>query len=88
MWGCEYGPMAGGWWGGFFPGSILSLLIWGLVIFLIVYLVIRIFKSQTRSLHGLSQDRFDSEAILKTRFARGEISREEFVKMQQILSQS
>jgi putative membrane protein len=88
MWGCEYGTMAGGWWGGFFPGSILSLLIWGIVLFLIVYLVIRIFKSQTRSLHGPSQDRSDSEAILKTRFARGDISREEFVKMQQILSQS
>ncbi|NPV06020.1 MAG: SHOCT domain-containing protein [Syntrophaceae bacterium] len=87
MWGCDYGPMSGGWWGGFFPGSLLSLLIWGLVIFLIVYLAIRIFKAQAHGPQGPSQDRFDSEAILKARFARGEISREEFIKMRQILSQ-
>jgi len=85
MWGCD-GPMVGGWWGSFFPGSLLSLLIWGLVIFFIVYLAIRIFNSQTRGSRGLSQDRMDSKAILNARFARGEISREEFIKMKQILS--
>jgi len=87
MWGCDYGSMAGGWWGGFFPGSLLSLLIWGLVLFLIVYVVLRIFRSQTQASQGPFRDRSDSEAILKARFAKGEISREEFVKMRQILSQ-
>ena len=87
MWGCDYGPMTGGWWAGFFPGSLLSLLMWGLVLFLIVYVVIRIFRSQILASQGPFRDRSDSEAILKTRFAKGEISREEFVKMRQILSQ-
>ena len=86
MWGCDYGPMSGGWWGGFFPGSLLSLLIWGLVIFLIVYLAIRIFRSQTLFPRGWSQDRIDSQAILKIRFAKGEISRDEFIRMREILS--
>ncbi|OQY02767.1 MAG: hypothetical protein B6I22_13095 [Desulfobacteraceae bacterium 4572_123] len=58
-----------------------------MVILLIVFLAIRIFRSQTHGPQGPSRDRSDSEAILKARFARGEISREEFVKMRQILSQ-
>jgi putative membrane protein len=87
MWGCDYGPMSGGWWGGFFPGSLLGLLLWGLAVFLMVYLAIRIFRPQTLGPRGPSRDRSDSEAILKARFAKGEISREEFVKMRQILSQ-
>jgi uncharacterized membrane protein len=33
-----------------------------------------------------SQDRIDSLFILKARFAKGEISQEEFLKMKQILS--
>lgn len=82
MWGCDYGPMTGGWWGGF-----LSMLIWGLVLFLVVYVVIRIFRSQTQASQRPLRDRSDSEAILKSRFAKGEISREEFVKMRQTLSQ-
>ena len=87
MLGCDYGPMSGGWWGGFLPGSLLSPLLWGLVVVLIVFLAIRIFKSQTHGPQGTSRDRSDSEAILKVRFAKGEISREEFVKMRQVLSQ-
>lgn len=88
MWGCDYGPMSGGWWGGFFPGSLFSLLLWGLVIMLIVLLAIRIFKPQTHGRRGPAQDRFDSETILKARFAKGEISRDEFVRMRQVLSDS
>ena len=87
MWGCDYTPLSGGWWGGFSPGSFLSLLIWGLVIFLLVYLAIRIFKSQSHGPHVSYQDRIDSLSILKARFARGEISRDEFAKMKQVLSQ-
>ena len=73
MWGCDYGPMSGGWWGGLFPGSLFSLLLWGLVIILIVFLAIRIFRPQAHGPRG-EQDRIDSEAILKARFAKGEIS--------------
>ncbi len=88
MWGCDYGPVMGGWWGGFFPGSILSLLLCGLIIVLVVLLAIRLFRSQTDSRQGPAQDRFDSEAILKTRFAKGEITREEFARMRDTLSRS
>jgi len=87
MWGCDYAPLSGGWWGSFFPGSLWSLLLWGLVILLVVYLAIRIFKLLAHNSQGPSQDRIDSQAILKTRFARGDISQEEFVKMKRIISQ-
>ncbi|MGB3210225.1 MAG: hypothetical protein WBB19_05925 [Desulforhopalus sp.] len=88
MWGCDYGPVVAGWWSGFFTGSIFSQLLCGLIIVLVVFLAIRIFRSQTDGLRGPVQDRFDSEAILKTRFAKGEISRKEFVRMREILSQT
>jgi uncharacterized membrane protein len=88
MWGCNYGSMSGGWWGIFLPGNLFSLLLWGMVILLIVFLAVRIFKSQTRESRWPAQDRFDSEAILKARFARGEITQEEFLKMRQTLSNS
>ena len=87
MWGCDFTPMSGGWWGGFFPGGLLPLLFWGLALFLIAYLAIRLFKHQPHGSLGSSQDRIDSLAIIKARFARGEISREEFIKMRQILLQ-
>lgn len=87
MWNCDFLPFSRGLWGGFFPGNLLSLLICGLVIFIIVYLAIRIFRSQVHGSHGSSLDRIDSQSILKVRFARGEISREEYIKMKQLLSQ-
>jgi putative membrane protein len=86
MWGCDYLPIGVSWRGGFFPGSFGHLLIWVLVILLLAFLAIRIFKSQTHNSPGSSLDRIDSLAILKSRFASGEISQEEFVKMKQILS--
>ena len=87
MWGCNYGPMSGGWWAGIFPGHLFSLLLLGLVILLIVFLAIRAFKLQAHGSRGPAQDRYDSEAILKARFAMGEISRDEFIRMNQILHQ-
>ncbi|MBW2015088.1 MAG: SHOCT domain-containing protein [Deltaproteobacteria bacterium] len=82
MWGCDYIPFLGGsrWTGGFFPGGILYMMVWGLVVLLFVYAAVRIFKAVTAGI--------DSLAILKARFAKGEISHEEFNKMKQILSQS
>jgi uncharacterized membrane protein len=64
----------------------LSLLIWGLIILPAVSLAIRFFKFLSNNPNSPSQDRIDSLAILKARFARGEISEEEFFKMKQILS--
>lgn len=87
MWGCDFSPISGGWWSGFFPSGILSILIWIMIILLLVYIVVRIFRSQTQNPYGSSLDRLDSLLILKGRFAKGEISQEEFIKMKQILSQ-
>jgi len=90
MWGCDYITFLGGsrWTGGFFPGGILYMVVWGLVVLLFVYAAIRIFKAITADKYGSQRDRIDSLAILKARFAKGEISHEEFNKMKQILSQS
>ena len=88
MWGCDYTSMSRGWEGVFFPGGFLSLLIWGVVILLIAYLIIRFIKPQEHGSRRSSQDRIDSLAILKARFASGEISEEQFVKMKEMLSES
>jgi putative membrane protein len=85
MLGCNYGPMSGGWWGGFFPAISLPLLAWGVTMLLFVYLGIRFFKYLSNNPNSPPKDRIDSLRILKVRFARGEISREEFLKMKQIL---
>lgn len=89
MWGCDYIPFLGKntWHGGFFPGGILYLLVWGLIVVLFVYAVVRILKAVTSGRSGSQQDRIDSLAILKVRFAKGEISSEEFQKMKRILNQ-
>jgi putative membrane protein len=89
MWGCNYLPFLGisGWAGGFFPGGILYLLVWGLILLLFVYAAVRVFKSVTADKSGSHRDRIDSLSILKIRYAKGEISSEEFNKMKQVLSQ-
>jgi uncharacterized membrane protein len=87
MWNCNFGPFAGdGWGGGFFPANLLSLLLLGLVVLLIVFAVIRILKPRADKPNGSFRDLTDSEEILKVRFAKGEISREEFIKMRQTLT--
>jgi putative membrane protein len=73
--------------GGFIHGGIGGLLIWALTIILIVYLVKAVLKSASRTPRPSTQDRSDSLAILKARFARGEISQEEFSRMKRILSE-
>jgi putative membrane protein len=88
MWNCNYGPWAGGWGGGFFPGNLWGLLLWGLVIVLLVYLATRLFRSRTAQPLNAYRDRDDSLTILKTRLARGEISTEEYHQMKKVLSRS
>jgi putative membrane protein len=74
--------------GGFFPGGIISLAIGGLVIFLLVYLAITVFRSLPNTNARSLRDRSDSLAILKARFARGEITEEEYSKMKGVISKS
>ena len=90
MWGCDYIPFLGrsSWAGGFFPGGILYLLVLGLIVLFFVYAAVRIFKAVTAERSGSHRDRNDSLAIIKVRFAKGEISSEDFNKMKQILSRS
>jgi putative membrane protein len=90
MWGCDYIPFLNGnsWNGGLISGSIFYLLIWGVVILLFVYAAARIFKTVAEDKSARHRDRTDSLAILKVRYAKGEISSEEFNKMKQVLSQS
>ena len=85
MWGCNYFPFSRGWPGGYFPGGIFSLLIWALIIGLVAFVVVRLLKTQTNHANGSTRDRSDSLSILKTRYARGEITEDEFIKMKQLL---
>ena len=87
MWGCNYIPFfGGGWGGGFFPGGFFSLLVWGMVAAVFIYIVLRLRKLFSRQSGRASSDRNDSVSILKVRYAKGELSKDEFVKMKQILT--
>jgi putative membrane protein len=68
-WLCGYGVFSHG------PfGIILALLFWGLVI----YLLVKVFQAIFRSKGSFSPSDLD---ILKKRYAKGEISEEEFKRM-------
>lgn len=69
-------------WGAGF-GWIFMLLFWGLVIWAIIYLAQNISRSNRRE-YG---DKYDDRAIsiIKERYAKGEISKEEFERMKKDL---
>lgn len=74
-----------GWGGMMVGGGLMMLVFWGAIIFLIVMLV--------RGLGGFGsarqpdQTRQSALEILRERFARGEIDRQEYEERQQILDQ-
>jgi putative membrane protein len=76
-------------WGGWFWGALIMLLFWGLVMALTV-LVIRAIARPGRRDEG---DRYyggrgsSSLELLKERYARGEISREEYLNMKRDLEE-
>jgi uncharacterized membrane protein len=74
--------------GSFFPGGIVSMLIWVLIILAFVYLAIRLFRPLTSQQTKQNRDDFDSFEILKMRYARGEISHEDYLTMKETLKQS
>ena len=76
------------WMGGFFPGGIVSMLLWVLIISAFVYLAIKLFRALTSEQTKQNRDSFDSFEILKMRYARGEISHEEYLTMKETLRQS
>ena len=66
--------MGAGWWWGI--GGVFMVLFWGGVIALIVWAVIKLSKSGGGG--GGGEPRKDALDIAKERYARGEISKEEF----------
>jgi putative membrane protein len=77
-------------WGGMIFGGLLTLLFWGVVIALIVFVV----RALSRSGSGQAAPSAGSPAqtpdraleILRERYARGEISKDEFNSMRQDLT--
>lgn len=76
------------WMGGFFPGGIVSMLIWVLIFLALVYLGIKLFRALTSEQTKQNRDTSDSFEILKMRYARGEISHEDYLTMKETLRQS
>jgi putative membrane protein len=79
----------GGWggWGGWLIGGLLMLLFWGGVIAL-AFFAIRAVSRSGRQGEGQEPSSRDGESaleILQKRYARGEISREEYLEMKRDL---
>jgi putative membrane protein len=81
MWGCNYIGSGMGHW--VFGGGIIGFGITVLILALIGLVFIQLYKSgKNRTQYS---DTMDSLKILKTRFARGEITEQEYRKMRDIL---
>jgi putative membrane protein len=81
MWG--YGNdwnMMGGWGGGF------NMIVWPLIIVVLVVGVIWFMRSPSYSGAGRPERRSSGLDILKERYARGEITRDEFLQKKQEIS--
>lgn len=76
------------WWcgpGSFFPGPLgmfVTILFWGLLIYLVVKGVQLLLPGSRK---GTNEESYTAETLLKSRYARGELSREEFQQMQKDL---
>lgn len=80
--------MWSGWgWGGMFIGVIVMLLFWGIVITLLFFAIRSLIRSNQsggfRDVH--SRERQTPLEILKERYARGEITRQEYQDMRRDL---
>ena len=64
------------------------MLLWVLIILALVYLGIKLFRALTSEKIEQNRDSFDSFEILKMRYARGEISHEDYLTMKETLRQS
>jgi len=77
------GPMGG--WGGFWwPFMLVHLLVWGVFVSLLAWFAVRVFsKGRGPNRPGAARD--SAEEILRERFARGDISAEEYQRALEIL---
>jgi uncharacterized membrane protein len=73
--GCDYFPYFS-WSGMFFPGGPLSIILWALITLIVVILLMKLFRSPKSREAGYKKDREDSLGILKARYARGELGRQ------------
>jgi putative membrane protein len=73
---------------GIFPGGIFHLLLWALMLLALVYLIFRLIRSLKSNHTSNIRDRMDSFEILRARFAKGELSEEQYAKMKNVLLQS
>ena len=81
---CDYFPYFP-WFGRFFSGGPLSIILWVLVILIVVLLVMKLSRFLKLREAGLKRDREDSLDILKARYARGELRQTEYLKMKNTL---
>jgi putative membrane protein len=78
--------MMGDNWGGWIAGALMMLLFWGGLVALVVFLVR---GYGPRSSHGEEKRRGqEARDILAERFARGEISEDEFEQRRRVLERS
>ena len=73
--------------GGFYSGGIFSLLVWVLIALAVVWAAKKFFDSTKSGQHSY-RDRNDSLEILKCRYAKGELSHEEYLKIKNTLNES
>ena len=64
------------------------MLIWVLIILALVYLGMKLFRVFNLEQTKQNRDNLDSFEILKMRYARGEISHEDYLTMKETLRQS
>ena len=82
MWWCNYGGSGFGHM--FFGGGILGFGLTALILCIIAILVLKLVRT-SRLRKPENVDKSDSLMILKDRFARGQITEEEYRKMKEVL---
>lgn len=78
------GGMMGGWGAFGWLAMLIQLLFWGGILALIAWAITRIFPGQRSDKHTSSHTD-SAEELLRSRFARGEISAEEYEERRRIL---
>ena len=74
----------GGWWAGMIVMMILMVIFWGGIIALIIWAIARFTRRETSGeLHGEKPSPLD---VAKDRYARGEITKEQFEQIKRDLS--
>lgn len=85
MWSCNWGfPSAHGGW--FMGHGLFGLFVGIVLIAMVVYLLVSVVKTVLTAGRKTNSDAGDSLEIVKRKFARGEISEEEYRRMKDILT--